>query len=354
MGTSGVSVSETSQLPILLDDGLWSVGSSASRRAPLVSCDGARQQAVVSAVDPSIKASSQGAAPAAFAGAFFGCFATLLLSAFGFVPEIASALVATLLGGQLLLNARSTVLLKREIVPAVYGGAFGGMTSFLWLSGSGSDHPAVLVSAMFISLSVVCGLAFSAVAVFDDYSGRRFAFGYGARSGAIATVACVLFVELASLCGADASLFRAAAADLADVNLGALAPIIAACLAGTIVNLLVLRRERVAAADLAEKTFIASVIALIGLMLVHLISPTDARLFDAYYAGCFLGMSSRERLKWMGRGGFRGGHSRKLYYSGQNILQRNRWWPWPCRLCHGGSIGHLEAVHTQRPPNKQE
>jgi hypothetical protein len=261
----------------------------------LVSSEGTRQQLSGSAVDPFIRASSQGAAVAAFFGAFFGCLATLLLGVFGFVPEIASALVTTLLGGQLLI-AHSTILWTREIVPAVYGGAFGGMTSVLWLSGTGSDHPVVLISALFISLSVVCGLAFSAVAVFDNHSSRRVAFGYGGRSGAIATVACVFFVEVASLCGADDGLFRAAGADLADSNPGSFAPIIAACLAGTVVTLLVLRRERVAAADLAEKTFVASMIALIGLILVHLISPTDAGPLDAYYAGCFLGMSSRERL----------------------------------------------------------
>jgi hypothetical protein len=261
----------------------------------LVCSEGTRRQLAGSAVDPFISASSQGAAVAAFFGAFFGCLATLLLGVFGFVPEIASALVTTLLGGQLLI-AHSTILWTREIVPAVYGGAFGGMTSVLWLSGTGSDHPVVLISALFILLSVVCGLAFSAVAVFDNHSSRRLAFGYGGRSGAIATVACVFFVEVASLCGADDGLFRAAGADLADGNPGSFAPIIAACLAGTVVTLLVLRRERVAAAGLAEKTFVASMIALIGLILVHLISPTDAGLLDAYYAGCFLGMSSRERL----------------------------------------------------------
>ena len=295
MSTNGAGVTERVQLPILIGNSLSSVGSSPSRGLPVVCSKGARLELAVLAVDPCMSAASQSAAPSAFAGAFLGCLATLHFSAFGLVPEIASALVTTLLGGQLLIS-RSTILLTREFVPAVYGGAFGGMTSVLWLSGIGSDHPVVLVGALFISLSIVCGLAFSAVAVFDNSSGRRFAVGYGGRSGAIATVACVFFVELASLCGADDRLFRAAGADLADVNLGSLAPLIAACLTGTMVSLLVLRRERVAAADLADKTFVASVIALIGLIFVHLVSPTDARLLDAYYAGCFLGMSSRERL----------------------------------------------------------
>jgi hypothetical protein len=296
MSTNGAGVTGKVQLPILIANNLSAVGSSTSRGLPVVSSEGARQQLAVPAVDPCIRASSQSAAPAAFAGAFLGCLITLHLSAFGVVPEIASALVTTLLGGQLLIS-RSTIQLAREFVPAVYGGAFGGMTSVLWLSGIGSDHPMVLAGALFISLSIVCGLAFSAVAVFDAYSGRRFTNGYGGRSGAIATVACVFFVQLAALCGADDRLFHAARADLADVNLGSLAPIIAACLTGTTVSLLVLRRERVAAADLADKTFVASAIALIGLIVVHRISPTDARLLDAYYAGCFLGMSSRERLK---------------------------------------------------------
>ena len=296
MSTNAAGVTEKVQLPILIGNRLSPVGSSASRGLPVVSSEGARLELAVPAVDPCMSAALKRAAPAAFAGAFLGCLATLHLSAFGVVPEIASALVTTLLGGQLLV-ARSTILLTREFVPAVYGGAFGGMTSVLWLSGIGSDHPIVLAGALFISLSIVCGLAFSAVAVFDAYSGRRFANGYGGRSGAIATVACVFFVQLAVLCGADDRLFHAARADLADVNLGSLAPIIAACLTGTMVSLLVLRRERVAAADLADKTFVASAIALIGLIVVHRIGPTDARLLDAYYAGCFLGMSSRERLK---------------------------------------------------------
>ncbi len=296
MSTNGAGVTEKVQLPILIGNWLSPVGSSALRGLPVVSSEGARLELAVPAVDPCMSAASKRAAPAAFAGAFLGCLATLHLSAFGVVPEIASALVTTLLGGQLLV-ARSTILLTREFVPAVYGGAFGGMTSVLWLSGIGSDHPIVLAGALFISLSIVCGLAFSAVAVFDAYSDRRFANGYGGRSGAIATVACVFFVQLAILCGADDRLFHAARADLTDVNLGSLAPIIAACLTGTMVSLLVLRRERVAAADLADKTFVASAIALLGLIVVHRISPTDARLLDAYYAGCFLGMSSRERLK---------------------------------------------------------
>jgi hypothetical protein len=279
------------QLPIVIGNNLSPVGSSASRGLAVIR---SAAEGSLTVPDSCMSAAPRKAAPAAFAGAFFGCLVTLHLSAFGVVPEIASALVTTLLGG--LLIVRSTTLSTRDVVPAVYGGAFGGMTSVLWLSGIGSEHSVVWVVEWFISLSIVCGLAFSAVAIFDAYAGRRLTHGYGGRSGAIATVACVLFVQLAALGGADDRLFHAARTDLADVTPGSLAPLIVACLTGTVVTLLVLRRQRVAAADLADRTFVASAVALIGLLVVHRMFPTDARLLEAYYAGCFLGMSSRERL----------------------------------------------------------
>ena len=292
MSTNAAGATDRVQL---IDNRIGPLESSASRGLPVVSSEAARLELALPPVDPSMSAMPKRAAPAAFAGAFLGCLATLHLGAFGVVPEIASALVTTLLGG-LLLISRSTMPLTREFVPAVYGGAFGGMTSIHWQSGIGSDHPTLLAGALFISLSIVCGLAFSADAVFNARSSDRFTDGYGGRSGAIATVACVFFVQLAVLCGADDGFFHAARADLTDFNLGSLATLIAACLSGTTVSLLVLRRQRVAASDLADKTFIASAIALAGLIVVRRISPTDTLLLDAYYAGCFLGMSSRERL----------------------------------------------------------
>ncbi len=292
MSTSAAGVADTVRL---IDDRVGSLGSSASRAGPVVPSERAGLQRADPSVEACISAASRRAAAAAFAGASLGCLATLHLSAFGVVPEIASALVTTLLGG-LLLISRPTMRLTRDFVPAVYGGAFGGMTSIHWPNGIGSD-PVMLAGALFVSLSIVCGLAFGAGAVFDVRSGHRFTSGYGGRSGVIATVACVLFVHLAVFFGADDGLFHAPRTDLTDFNLGSLATIVAACLAGTTVSLLVLRRERVAASDLANKTFVASTIALAGLIVVRTISPADTLLLDAYYAGCFLGMSSRERLK---------------------------------------------------------
>lgn len=277
----------------LIDNRIGPPGSSASRGLPVSASEAARLELPIPSVDPCLIANSKRAAPAAFAGAFLGCLTTLHLSAFGFVPEIASALVTTLLGG-LLLTSRSTMLVSREVVLAIYGGAFGGMTSVHWPSGIVSNHPTMSAVALFISLSIVCGLAFSAGAVFDIRS-ARLTNGYGGRSGAIATIASVLFVQMAALCGAD-GIVHAARADLAELNLGSLVTIVAACLAGATVSLLVLRREHVAACDPADRTFVASAIALAGLIAVRWISPNDALLLDAYYAGCFLGMSSRHRL----------------------------------------------------------
>jgi hypothetical protein len=244
-----------------------------------------------------------GAPTAAFVGALLGCLATLYLIAFGIVPEIASALAATLLCSQVLIP-RTIRSLPREFFPAVYGGTFGGMTPVLWLSDNASHRP-----ALFISLSIVCALTFYVVAKIDTRLdahgdprpggrlGFGFALGYGGRSGAIATMASLLFVELASLFGADDGPFRAARADILDVELSSAALTCAACAIGMSATLLALRRGRVASAETADKTFIASSLALIGLVTLHLMSPNGVRILDAFYAGCFLGMSTPERLK---------------------------------------------------------
>jgi hypothetical protein len=47
----------------------------------------------------------------------------------------------------------------------------------------------------------------------------------------------------------------------------------------------------------ATRIFIASVVALIGLLTLHLLDPDNTSTLEAFYAGCFLGMSTPERLK---------------------------------------------------------
>jgi hypothetical protein len=230
---------------------------------------------------------------AAFVGASLGCLTTLYLTAFGIVPGIASALATALLCGQLLVT-RATSFFPDAFFLALYGGSFGGMTSVLRLTDSASGRSATLAGALFISLSIVCGLAFFIVAKIDTRSGAPIASGYGGRSGAIATVASLLFVELGRLFGADVEFFHDTRADMFGVEPRSAA---LACFAGIFATLFVLRRQRVASASAAERIFIASAVALIGLITLHVNSPNDTRTLDAFYAGCFLGMSTPDRLK---------------------------------------------------------
>jgi hypothetical protein len=236
---------------------------------------------------------------AAFAGAFLGCLTTLDLSAFGIVPGIASALATVLLCGQLVV-ARTAGLFAGAFFPALYGGTFGGMTPILWLNGSASGHSATVTGLLFILLSVACGLAFFVVAKLDARSAAPIGSGYGGRLGAIATVASFLFVESIGLAGADASPFHEIHANVSGIEPRAATLAFFAGLAGISVTMFVLRHWRVASAGVAERTLIASAIALVGLVTLHFCYPNDAPTLDAFYAGCFLGMSTPERLQgWL-------------------------------------------------------
>jgi hypothetical protein len=255
-----------------------------------------RRQKEASRKGPSITALFRGAPAAAFAGAFLGCLATLHLSVCGFVPAIASALATILLCGPVLAT-RTASLFSSEFFTAVYGGSFAGMTSVLWLSAHLPERSVMLVSALFILLSIVCGLAFWIVAEIDARAGRRIAGGYGGRSGAIAAAASFAFVELAPLFGADNARFQAHRVDLFDLDPRLAALGCAACLIGMVATMLVLRRQSVATAGTADRTLLASAIALMGLIALNLNDPNDTLTADAFYAGCFLGMSTPERLK---------------------------------------------------------
>jgi hypothetical protein len=255
-----------------------------------------RRQNEPSTEGPSITALFRGGPAAAFAGGFLGCLATLHLSVCGFVPAIASALATILLCGPVLAT-RTASLFSGEFFTAVYGGSFAGMTSVLWLSEGSPERSVLAVSALFILLSIVCGLAFWIVAEIDIRAGRRIAGGYGGRSGAIAAAASFIFVELAPLFGADNARFQAHPADMFDLEPRTAALSFAACLIGMAATMLVLRRQSAATAGTADRTLLASAIALMGLIALHLNDPNDTRTADAFYAGCFLGMSTPDRLK---------------------------------------------------------
>jgi hypothetical protein len=244
--------------------------------------------------DPSRGALLYSSSGAAFVGAFLGCLTSSYLSALGVAPAIASALATTLLCGQVLV-IRTTSLLPDELFAAIYGGAFAGMTPLLWFSNNAPDPSFLQLGMLFTSLAIVSGFAFCIVAAIDTRTARPLAFGYGGRAGAIAAVACLVFVEVASLAGADDTLFRSARADILDANPTALTFV--ACLIGTFAVLLPLRGQGMKSAKTADRIFLAATIALTGLIGLHLSGLNDASTLDAFYAGCFLGMSTPERLK---------------------------------------------------------
>jgi hypothetical protein len=236
---------------------------------------------------------------AAFAGAFLGCLATLGLTVSGIAPGIASALATAFLCGELLLLRAKTVL-PAAFYSALYGGSFSGMTSVLELSDDASGRSAATVGVLFVALSLICGLAFFVVAKLDTRATAPVASGYGGRSGTIATVASFLFVVLLGPWRADARLFHGIETGAFSVEPEVAGLWFFACMVGILVTSRVLRQRQIASANVADRTFIASSLALFGLAAIHFSLAGDARTSDAFYAGCFLGMSTPERLKgWL-------------------------------------------------------
>jgi hypothetical protein len=237
-------------------------------------------------------------ATAAFAGAFLGCLATEFFCAFGIAPGIASALATALLSGPLLLT-RANGPCAGAFFPALYGGSFAGMTPIIWLSDGATGHAAASAGTLSVALSIVCGLVFFAVAELDHRSPAAVGKGIGGRLGAIAVVASFVFVDLVRLLGADTSRFHTVVAGVFDVEARSAIREFVACLAGIFGTLFVLRQAR-AGDSVPLRIFVASAAALFGLIVLQFGNPDDARAMDAFYAGCFLGMSTPERLKgWL-------------------------------------------------------
>jgi hypothetical protein len=232
---------------------------------------------------------------AAFAGAFLGCLTTEFFSASGIVPDIASALATALLCGPLLLT-RTSSLFVGAFFPALYGGTFAGMTPIVWLSDIASGYSVASTGALSVALSIVCGLVFFVVADLDSRSSAPIGNGIGGRLGAIAIVASFLFVELVRLLGADTNHFHTVAAGAFDVEPWSAIRGFFACLAGIFATLFVLRQPRIEG-SVPVRTFVASAAALLGLVVLQIGNPDDARAMDAFYAGCFLGASTLDRLE---------------------------------------------------------
>jgi hypothetical protein len=237
----------------------------------------------------------------ALSGGFLGCLLTLGAIALGAVPAIASAAATTLLCGLLLLMPTTTPgrasLLTGAFCPALQGGTFAGMTSVSWLIPPGSEGAVALPYDLFIVLSAVCGFVFFLTARLDDRTTTPAGAGLGGRSGAIAAVASLVFVALEAVLGAESSHFQSAVIDLLGSGPRAAALGFFACLAGTAGTLCALRQQRVALVRSADRIFVAAGTALCGLGALHLSDADNPHLLNCYYAGCFLGMSTRERLR---------------------------------------------------------
>jgi len=232
---------------------------------------------------------------AAFAGGFLGCLVTLVLTAIGVMSSLASASTTAALCGAFLIT-RTARCLSGAFFPALYGGTFGGMTSVASLTHITPSHSVTLTVGLFVALSIVCGFAFLVATRVDARSVVPIASGYGGRLGMIAAIASFVFIDLAQrLLGAHSTLLPGIrAASIPEPNMLALK--LGACMAGTFVTFLIFRLAAVAEAGSPERIYIASAVAVSGLALLSIFNSNSTGTSGDFYAGCFLGTSSSERL----------------------------------------------------------
>ncbi|CCE03215.1 hypothetical protein [Bradyrhizobium sp. STM 3809] len=231
---------------------------------------------------------------ASFAGAFLGCMATLHLTAYGLPSPLASAAVTLLLCAGLII-APTRNLESATFSSSVYGGSFTGMTPVGILVES-VTHAGLPEQASFFLLSAFCGLLFCIMTAIEIRLRGVLLQGYGGRLGLLAAVASLLFLCLMPLLGDRSDVLRLAHLDHFDKDLHASLAVFAVCLAGTALTLVILRLPAVAGAGRAGRTFVSAVIAFAGMAILQALLPDERCLIDAYYAGCFLGMSSPQRL----------------------------------------------------------
>lgn len=232
---------------------------------------------------------------ASFIAAFLGCLMTLHLSASGLSPPVASAMAAMLLCASLILT-RTVDLVPSTFFSSAYGGSFVGMTPVVLLNAS-VIRAGLPLDAAFTLLSLFTGLMFCLGCALDMWLRGGLARGYGGRLGALAAVASFLFVGLAPMLGAEGELFPIARRPMPELGLVAAATTFLLCTAGMLATMAALRWAPVAGSRRAVRIFVAATVAFAGLVLLLQFVPANAAELDAYYAGCFLGMSSQRRLR---------------------------------------------------------
>lgn len=231
---------------------------------------------------------------ASFIAAFLGCLMTLHMSASGVSPSIASSTATLLLSASLILT-RTATLVPGTFFSSAYGGSFIGMTPVALLNAS-VIRAGLPLDAAFVLLSLFGGLVFSLGCALDMWVQGGLARGYGGRLGALAAVASFLFVGLAPLAGPGGELFPISRRGVLEFGLLDAAITLALCSAGMLATMGALRWAPVAGSGRAVRIFAAATLAFAGLVILHLLGR-DAADLEAFYAGCFLGMSTQRRLR---------------------------------------------------------
>ncbi|NPU66270.1 hypothetical protein HL667_14795 [Bradyrhizobium sp. 83012] len=229
-----------------------------------------------------------------FAGACLGCLATLHLSALGLSPALASAAVTVVLCAGLVITSPDN-LAATTFSSSVYGGSFSGMTPIGQLSESVVRTGLPQEASLYL-LSVFCGLLFCIFTAIEIRQRIVLLQGYGGRLGVLAALGSLLFVSLGPWLAGHGETLHLAHLNQFDRELGGSLAILAACFTGTVLTLLMQRLPHVAESGRAARTFVSATLAFAGMAIMHGLWSDERCLVDAYYAGCFLGMSSPQRL----------------------------------------------------------
>ncbi|CCD90530.1 conserved membrane hypothetical protein [Bradyrhizobium sp. ORS 375] len=229
-----------------------------------------------------------------FAGAFLGCLATLHVSAWGLPPALASAAVTVVLCAGLVLASPGN-LAATIFSSSVYGGSFSGMTPIGQLSDSVARTGLPQEASIYL-LSIFCGLLFCIFTAIEIQRRIVLLEGYGGRLGVLAALGSLLFVTLGPWLAGQGGTLHLAYLNQFDQELDGSLGILAACLVGTYLTLSIQRLPHVADAGRAARTFVSATLAFAGMVVIQALWSDQRCLVDAYYAGCFLGMSSPQRL----------------------------------------------------------
>jgi hypothetical protein len=227
-------------------------------------------------------------------GAFIGCLVTLILVHFGVRVGIASALATAGICGLLHVVPQEKRQNISLVAIAAYGGSFAGMTNL-----SSFDVDArldrVLFVALVVGLSVISGLTFFLVSRIDKAAETPVGHGFGGRLGTVAALAAIIFVLVASIVRPEHWLVAWGNFGNIHYDTVTLAAELGAALAGAIGTAKLLRQVFKPEAFHGTRILAASVFALAGLLALNFFGWIA--VVAAFYAACFLGMTTPKVLK---------------------------------------------------------